>query len=162
MEIVHLGKSPFSSKKRSAIDPQTGFIFDMTIPPPPTDYQLFHADLPAPRTRPDYHRFFLDPRTLPSEKIVGTLACQRDSYLRTLSTQVAAARKARQDALLRAKGVAAQDANAPAGAQKTAKAGKKDKVKENATKLPETKGDSNDLWEVELMDTVLFPEGTPL
>lgn len=132
----------------------------MTIPPPPTDYHLFHADLPAPRTRPDYHRFFLDPRTLPETKIVGVLACQRDSYLRKLSTQVVDAREAGQDALLRAKGVTAQGANTPQGDKKAGKAGKKGKG--SGAPLSDAKGDDKALWEVELKDTVLFPEGEPM
>jgi hypothetical protein len=131
----------------------------MTIPPPSTDYHLFHDDLPAPRTRPDYHRFFLDPRTLPSTKIVGVLACQRDSYLRALNTEVIDARKAGEDALLRASGVTAQDANAPGGDKKAGKAGKKEKGKEAKASVAAVQKEGPELWESELKDTVLFAEG---
>ncbi|GAA6031373.1 hypothetical protein JCM8097_005629 [Rhodosporidiobolus ruineniae] len=71
---------------------------------------------------------------LPRKRYVGMLACQRDPLLRTLETEVVRCDKA----------VPA----APTGG----KAGKKDK----AAKKGEEKKDE---WEVELLDTVLFPEG---
>lgn len=137
----------------------------MTIAAPSTDYHLFHADLPPTRTREDYHRFFLDPRTLPSTKIVGVLACQRDSYLRSLETTVIAARDAGEDVLLRASGVTAQEANAQPATAKAAKGGKNDQAKEKGKVAkvvgakPIAGSDEVELWEVELKDTVLFPEG---
>jgi hypothetical protein len=136
----------------------------MTISAPSTDYHLYHADLPPTRTREDYHRFFLDPRTLPDTKIVGVLACQRDSYLRSLKSTVVAAREAGEDALLRASGVTAQEANAQPAKEKGAKGAKNDKAKakgkddQGGTK-PKSGSTDVDLWEVELKDTVLFPEG---
>lgn len=69
------------------------------------------------------------------------------------------ARKAGEDALLRAKGVTAQDANAPAGDKKAGKAGKKDKGEEGKAKVVDVQENAAELWEVELKDTVLFPEG---
>lgn len=137
----------------------------MTIVAPSTDYHLYDADLPPTRTRKDYHRFFLDPRTLPDTKIVGVLACQRDSYLRSLESTIVAAREAGEDALLRASGVTAQEANAQPAKEKSAKAGKNDKAKDRSKASKETGMkqkaalDGVELWEVELKDTVLFPEG---
>jgi hypothetical protein len=84
-----------------------------------------------------------------------------------LETTVIAARDAGEDVLLRASGVTAQEANAQPATAKAAKGGKNDKAKEKgkAAKVvganQKAGSDSVELWEVELKDTVLFPEGAP-
>ncbi|GAA5880544.1 hypothetical protein JCM8547_002277 [Rhodosporidiobolus lusitaniae] len=73
---------------------------------------------------------------LPQKRYVGLLACQRDPLLSTLTTRVVRCDKVTVAPF------------APAEAGKKAKKGTKDEAAEK-----------KDEWEVELEDTVLFPEG---
>lgn len=68
-------------------------------------------------------------------RVVGALACQRDSYLRSLETEV----------------VSCVKWSRPVVSQKPAKHGDKISVES---------GTHSDLWLIELADSVLFPEGT--
>ncbi|KAJ9111347.1 hypothetical protein QFC19_001115 [Naganishia cerealis] len=135
----------------------------MTISTAAPDYLLHNADLPTPGVRKDYHRFYLDPHTLPSPRIVGVLACQRDPYLRSLETRVVAVQKAGEEALARSRGVTAQMANAQPGKEKEkGKGGKGKGGKGNSDKAVSNGNkdkDEPELWQVEIEDTVLFPEG---
>jgi len=106
-----------------------------------TSYHSFHDDLPPSNVPEGYNRFHhaLKPATFPDNRIVGLLACQRDPYLRELKgVEVVAARKAVQE----------QD--------KT-----RSKKKPKGDVKQDQAGTANDgeIWEVELKDTVLFPEG---
>ncbi|KAL7420208.1 hypothetical protein Q5752_005175 [Cryptotrichosporon argae] len=93
-------------------------------------------DLPSgTSTPPDYTRLHFDPSCVPAKRIVGLLACQRNPLLRTLRTTVLAVRPAK--ALPVQKGREKQ---------------KKDKGEATPTA-------SGALWEVEVNDTVIFPEG---
>ena len=106
-----------------------------------TSYHSFHDDLPPSNVPEGYNRFHpsLRPETFPDTKIVGLLACQRDPYLRQLNgVEIVAARKAVQEK--------AKDSRK--------KKPKGDVKEEKAEQLPE-----GEIWEVELKDTVLFPEG---
>ncbi|KAK8024724.1 alanyl-tRNA synthetase domain-containing protein 1 [Apiospora arundinis] len=67
-------------------------------------------------------------------RVVGALACQRDSYLQTLETEV----------------VSCVKWSRPAVSQKPAK---------NAQKMTVKAETDSDLWLIELADSVLFPEG---
>jgi hypothetical protein len=106
-----------------------------------TSYHSFHDDLPPSNVPEGYNRFHhaLKPETFPDTRIVGLLACQRDPYLRELrGIEIVAARKAVQEqdksrSKKKAKGDVKQDKPASAG--------------------------EGEVWEVELKDTVLFPEG---
>ncbi|KAJ9115039.1 hypothetical protein QFC22_005367 [Naganishia vaughanmartiniae] len=160
----------------------------MTISPSPTqqDYHIYHDDLPASVVRKDYHRFYLDPTTLPSPKIVGVLACQRDPYLRSLETRILRAEPVGEEAVARSKGVTAQTTNGQPvvkedgkgkamenqkgkGKGKTGqgKANQSGTVAGNSTVISSgaknedqnVKPEETDLWQLELEDTVLFPEG---
>ncbi|KAJ9104507.1 hypothetical protein QFC21_002003 [Naganishia friedmannii] len=150
----------------------------MTIPAIPQDYHLYHDDLPASVVRKDYHRFYLDPTTLPSPRIVGVLACQRDPYLRSLETRILRAEPAGEEAVARSKGVTAQTANGQfvkgdgkekgkAGKGKTGKGSKGDAVtgkdagasSGDKKELKNAESREPELWQLELEDTVLFPEG---
>ncbi|KAL1407111.1 hypothetical protein Q8F55_006525 [Vanrija albida] len=100
-----------------------------------------HPALPATPTPKDYSRIHFDPAALPAKRIVGLLACQRDPLLRTLTRRVVAAHPA-PDVPLAQKGRDRKKATpsssaAPSGAATPTGA----------------------LWEVELEDTVIFPEG---
>ncbi|WVQ94238.1 hypothetical protein IAU59_001316 [Kwoniella sp. CBS 9459] len=106
--------------------------------------------LPRTATPTDYTRFKFDTSNVPDKRIVGLLACQRDPLLRSLRTTVHSARKATIKAPPPPKG--------------------KDKVKKSkspssdAVPNGESFGESSkevkgELWEVELLDTVIFPEG---
>ncbi|KAK8844706.1 hypothetical protein IAR55_006555 [Kwoniella newhampshirensis] len=103
--------------------------------------------LPASATPKDYTRFHFDTSQVPPKRIVGLLACQRDPLLRSLRTTVHAVREAQ----IRAPPI-------PKG-----KAGIKKKpaapVVVNGDGLGEKKEEKGKLWEVELVDTVIFPEG---
>lgn len=150
----------------------------MTIPTVPQDYHLYHNDLPASVVRKDYHRFYLDPHTLPSPRIVGVLACQRDPYLRSLETRILRAEPAGDESIARSRGVTAQMANGePVNGDgkgnekgkakgKAGKGGKGDVAGKSNGGLTggkkEEKADKKgemELWQLELEDTVLFPEG---
>jgi hypothetical protein len=151
----------------------------MTIPTLSQDYHLYHDDLPASVVRKDYHRFYLDPQTLPSPRIVGVLACQRDPYLRSLDTRILRAEPAGEEAVARSRGVTAQTANGQPvkgdgkgkdkekGKGKAGKGNKSDGVAGKNTGVPSgdkkeeknVKTGETELWQLELEDTVLFPEG---
>lgn len=73
-------------------------------------------------------------------RIVGALACQRDSYLRILDTEVISCVKL-----------------SPQKAVTETKA----KASKNSTKN-DVASASPDLWSIEFTDSVLFPEGTSL
>ena len=76
-------------------------------------------------------------------RIVGELACQRDSYLRSLDTVVVSCVE-----------ITPQKPNAPAS-------GTKDKKKKNSSKTSNSETTlSPKLWEIEFEDSLLFPEGT--
>ncbi|EJT99642.1 ThrRS/AlaRS common domain-containing protein [Dacryopinax primogenitus] len=90
------------------------------------------AHLIAPSIPNDYLRPFSFP--LPKHKFVGVLACQRDPLLKELDTKVTRCEK--------------RSAPAPATGKGSGK-GQKGKKDEPVVEL----------WEVELEDTVLFPEG---
>lgn len=96
------------------------------------DNQLAKISLSNAVTTPaDYAKFnFL----LPNERYVGLLACQRDPNLRKLETLVTAC---------------SERIDVPAPRNNG-----KEKGKQKKAMLQEEK-----LWEVELLDTVLFPEG---
>ncbi|KZT60499.1 ThrRS/AlaRS common domain-containing protein [Calocera cornea HHB12733] len=98
---------------------------------PPLPAHLLAAQLPE-----DYVLPFAFP--LPKHKFVGVLACQRDPLLRELVTTVTRCEK--------------RTAPAPATGKGSGKGGKGKKVEEK-------KEEAVELWEIELEDTVLFPEG---
>ncbi len=122
----------------------------MTVPATPA-YRLYAEGLPKPNVPADYNRYFLDPSALPSDRIVGMLACQRDPYLRTFTSKIAAARKAAATPVKAAKGAKADKA----------KAGKKDVGANGTASAPVAAGGQpeGELWDVEFSDTILFPEG---
>lgn len=98
-----------------------------------TSYHTFHSDLPELNVPEDYNRLHssLDPTQFPSPRIVGLLACQRDPYRRQLDkVEIIKTGKHEQPKL--------KGRNIKKGAATT---------------------DSSLVWEVELSDTVLFPEG---
>lgn len=76
-------------------------------------------------------------------RVVGALTCQRDSYLRTLDTEVVSCIK-----------LSSQKADQPVTKAKT-------KATEGSTNK-ERSPDSSRLWLIEFADSVLFPEGTSL
>lgn len=78
----------------------------------------------------------------PRTRIVGELACQRDSYLRTLDTVV-----------LSCVEVSPQKPNDAASVMKDKKTKNSRTSNDEITKSPKT-------WEIEFADSVLFPEGT--
>ncbi|CAK9787326.1 ThrRS/AlaRS common domain-containing protein [Cutaneotrichosporon oleaginosum] len=101
--------------------------------------------LPETPTPRDYERIHFNPAELPRKRIVGLLACQRDPLLQALTTRV----------------VSVAPAAAPPLAQK-GRAKKKDKgsAASSATGTgANTPAEQGKLWEVELEDTVIFPEG---
>jgi alanyl-tRNA synthetase/misacylated tRNA(Ala) deacylase len=115
-----------------------------------TSYHTFHSDLPPSNVPEGYYRFHphLKPETFPETKIVGLLACQRDPYLRELKgVEIVQAKKA-----------------------EAGKKGKDERKKKSKLKGDEKKEDADgdekvvegEVWEVELKDTVLFPEGRSL
>jgi len=77
----------------------------------------------------------------PQHRVVGELACQRDSYLRTLDTVVIACRERPSKA--KPKAVNGK------GTPNTAKSSKTEQEQ-----IPQ-------MWEIEFADSVLFPEGIP-
>ncbi|ODN73823.1 hypothetical protein L202_07349 [Cryptococcus amylolentus CBS 6039] len=97
--------------------------------------------LPETATHKDYTRIHFDTANVPAKRIVGLLACQRDPLLHKMRTKVYAAREASVTAPPPPKGKAKQ---------------KKGAALVNGDAKPEEKGK---LWEVELLDTVIFPEG---
>jgi hypothetical protein len=114
-----------------------------------TSYHTFHSDLPPSNVPEGYYRFHpnLKPETFPETKIVGLLACQRDPYLRELKgVEIVQAKKAEVG--------------------KKGKDERKKKSKGDATQTGAPIGDEKvvegEVWEVELKDTVLFPEGRSL
>ncbi len=117
----------------------------MTISNTPA-YQLHTTGLPKPSVPSDYNRYFFDPTpALTQPRIVGLLACQRDPYLRNLTSEITASRKFVAPQLAKIKG-------------KDKKSGKNavdgEGNNQNQITIP------GELWEVEFVDTVLFPEGT--
>jgi misacylated tRNA(Ala) deacylase len=74
--------------------------------------------------------------SLPAARVVGALACQQDSYLRTLKTRV----------------VSCVKPPPPASNPKAAKA------KSAANKTSETAA-TEETWMIECEDSVVFPEG---
>ncbi|ODN89685.1 cytoplasmic protein [Cryptococcus wingfieldii CBS 7118] len=96
--------------------------------------------LPETATHKDYTRIHFDTANVPAKRIVGLLACQRDPLLHKMRTKVYAAREASVTAPPPPKGKAKQ---------------KKGAAPVNGDARPEEKGK---LWEVELLDTVIFPE----
>ncbi|OWT37649.1 cytoplasmic protein [Cryptococcus neoformans Bt1] len=103
-----------------------------------------HPTLPDTDTHKDYARFYFDTTNLPDKRIVGLLACQRDPLLRILRTKVHAAREANITSPPPPKGKAKQKKGAVFASE------------QNVALKEESKGK---LWEVELLDTVIFPEG---
>jgi hypothetical protein len=109
-----------------------------------TSYHTFHTDLPPSNVPEDYNRFHpsLKPSSFPENKIVGLLACQRDPYLREL------------------KGVKITAARIGKVEKNPRRDGGKKKGKGSGTEDKEDKQkDDGEVWEIELEDTVLFPEG---
>jgi hypothetical protein len=113
-----------------------------------TSYHTFHSDLPPSNVPEGYYRFHphLKAETFPETKIVGLLACQRDPDLRELKgVEIVQAKKAevgkkgKDERKKKSKGDA--QAGAPNGDEKVLE---------------------GEVWEVELNDTVLFPEGRSL
>lgn len=80
--------------------------------------------------------------TAPRIRIVGELACQRDSYLRTLDTVVVSCVEV-----------------SPQKPIDTPSVMKDKKPKNNRTSNDEIT-ESPTMWEIEFADSVLFPEGT--
>jgi misacylated tRNA(Ala) deacylase len=76
-------------------------------------------------------------------RVVGDLACQRDSYLRTLNTVVVSCVE-----LSREKAVRERTSEPKGNSVKDV---------ENASKTDVEEGSK--LWEIEFADSVLFPEG---
>lgn len=87
----------------------------------------------AVATPPDYARFAF---SLPAERYVGLLKCQLDPYCRELETVVVRCQKKTAAAVARSNG--------------------KEKGKQKAG---QSQTEPEGLWEVELLDTPLFPEG---
>lgn len=73
---------------------------------------------------------------LPVAQIVGALACQKDSYLRSLVTRVVSCTK-----------------SAPPAESKSSKSKSKTAANDSETAKPQ------ETWEIECEDSVLFPEG---
>ncbi|SCV73990.1 BQ2448_6420 [Microbotryum intermedium] len=96
-------------------------------------------------TPPDYARLTF---ALPEVKYVGMLACQRDPLLATLETEVIRCEKVVRPVAATTKGKAT----------KMAKADDK-KVEGTEKGLVEKQANTAQEWELELQDTVLFPEG---
>ncbi|WVR03150.1 hypothetical protein IAU60_000140 [Kwoniella sp. DSM 27419] len=109
----------------------------------------YTLDPPLPRTATptDYTRFKFDTAEVPDKRIVGLLACQRDPLLQSLRTRLHAANKAVIKAPPPQKGK---------GGQKKAQVANGTTNGSTAGNAETTKGD---LFEVELLDTVIFPEG---
>lgn len=131
-----------------------------TITPP---YLTHNSDLPplSPLIPSTYSRLYLSPSSIPTPKIVGVLACQRDPYLRRLRSRIVSVGLV----------VSEENGNGNAGEKKDnkskGKGGKKEKLKvdsgpqEDDAQLNgkvETKPKIN-LYELTFEDTVLFPEG---
>ncbi|WWC97509.1 hypothetical protein V866_004392 [Kwoniella sp. B9012] len=96
--------------------------------------------LPRTETPSDYTRFKFDPANVGDKRIVGLLACQRDPLLRSLKTRIHAVKEA-----------SIKTAPPPKG---------KGNKKKNDTPQETAKAeDRGKLYEVELLDTVIFPEG---
>ncbi|BEJ14469.1 hypothetical protein CspHIS471_0402360 [Cutaneotrichosporon sp. HIS471] len=101
--------------------------------------------LPKTPTPGDYERIHFNPAELPRKRIVGLLACQRDPLLQELTTRVVSV--------------------APASTAPLAQKGRaKKKDKGSATSSVNVTGantpvEHGKLWEVELEDTIIFPEG---
>ncbi|SGY19553.1 BQ5605_C014g07681 [Microbotryum silenes-dioicae] len=105
--------------------------------------QLVHGARSTPR---DYARLKF---TLPEVKYVGMLACQRDPLLATLETEVIRCEKVVKGSLATSNG-------------KQAKKGKGEEKKVEAMGKDldgKQSGEAVQEWELELQDTVLFPEG---
>ncbi|WVQ82561.1 hypothetical protein IAT38_004690 [Cryptococcus sp. DSM 104549] len=102
--------------------------------------------LPPTATPKDYERIHFDTANVPNKRIVGLLACQRDPLLRHLRTKVHAAREAAIAAPPAPKGKGNMKKGPKSGTSTP-------KVEENGEK------EKGKLWEVELEDTVIFPEG---
>ncbi|WVO20689.1 uncharacterized protein IAS62_001988 [Cryptococcus decagattii] len=103
-----------------------------------------HPTLPKTDTHKDYTRFHFDTSNVPDKRIVGLLACQRDPLLRILRTKVHAAREAGLTSAPPPKGKAKQKKGAASSSEQSVALKEENKGK---------------LWEVELLDTVIFPEG---
>ncbi|WVW81328.1 hypothetical protein I302_103319 [Kwoniella bestiolae CBS 10118] len=97
--------------------------------------------LPRTATPSDYTRFKFDPANVGDKRIVGLLACQRDPLLRSLKTRVHAVKEASIKTAPPPKG----KGNKKKGGDEIPKEGKME--------------DKGKLYEVELLDTVIFPEG---
>jgi alanyl-tRNA synthetase/misacylated tRNA(Ala) deacylase len=115
----------------------------------PTSYHVCTAGLPKSNVRPDYNRYYFDPTdALKRPRIVGLLACQRDPYLRELTSEITASRR---------------HVVVPTKGSKATKASKGDKNKAGGAAAAAAdgvaEGTQGELWEVEFVDTVLFPEG---
>ncbi|WWD22741.1 hypothetical protein CI109_107234 [Kwoniella shandongensis] len=110
--------------------------------------------LPTSATPKDYTRFHFDTSQVPAKRIVGLLACQRDPLLRSLRTTVHSAREATIAAPPIPKG--------KVGSKKKSATSTSTTTSGNATPVTNGGGDKTKegkLWEVELNDTVIFPEG---
>lgn len=106
----------------------------------PLQAQFAQISLSNPVTTPaDYvtHAF-----EIPKERYVGLLACQLDPNLRELETVVTRCTKKTQAAVSRSNGK---------------EKGKQQKGSNGSGKA--TPKQEEELWEVELLDTPLFPEG---
>lgn len=89
-----------------------------------------------------------------SSAVVGLLACQLDSYLKTLSTKVVACRE------ISPTSTTSTTTNTNGDDNSKPKNGKKKNDSKKSTPVPESS--STPLlakYEVELEDTILFPEG---
>ncbi|OCF34798.1 hypothetical protein I316_03342 [Kwoniella heveanensis BCC8398] len=111
-------------------------------------YEL-EPPLPRTATPSDYTRFKFDTSNVPDKRIVGLLACQRDPLLRSMRTTIHSARQASIKAPPPPKGK--DKAKKPKGQSSASSA--------NGNDSESGKEDKGALWEVELLDTVIFPEG---
>ncbi|WVF66628.1 hypothetical protein IAT40_001368 [Kwoniella sp. CBS 6097] len=114
----------------------------------------YDLDPPLPRTATptDYTRFKFDTSNVPDKRIVGLLACQRDPLLRSLRTTIHSGKQATikappppkgKDKAKKSKGQSSAAVDTDGGDAGSSKVG----------------ADKGALWEVELLDTVIFPEG---
>lgn len=99
--------------------------------------QFASFSLSEPVTTP--HGYARIPFDLPNERYVGLLACQCNPYLRELETFVTRCDRRNID-------------SAPVASRSNGKEKGKQKGKANDVQ-------AEDVWEIELADTVLFPEG---
>ncbi|WWC67259.1 uncharacterized protein I206_101167 [Kwoniella pini CBS 10737] len=97
--------------------------------------------LPRTDTPSDYTRFKFNPTNVGDKRIVGLLACQRDPLLRSLTTKIHSIKEA-----------SIKSPPPPKGKNKQKKG-----IPNENVKVEEI--DKRKLYEIELLDTVIFPEG---